>query len=156
MEAFQTKRVYGIGNRWRLEFGDLATERANLMTVAVIVITSLVFRVILKAMAHDQTQLHEQFQGIIQRCPADWKPQLAAQFVAQLLKREMTFYAINGIEDGKALRSLTKSVLFQVAGQYCIDCFLDVFFHFMGQHSLKPHKITTFSSETGNNYLKKF
>ena len=76
------------------------------MTVAVIVITSLVFRVILKAMAHDQTQLHEQLQGVIQRCPADWKPQLAAQFVAQLLKREMSYHTIDSIQNSITLRSL--------------------------------------------------
>jgi len=49
----------------------------------------------------------------------------------------MTINAVNGIQDGISLRSLAKSIQFQVVGQDVLDRHFDVFSHFMWLNWLK-------------------
>ena len=105
------------------------------MTMTVVVVTGLVFGNSLKAVSDDQAQFHEQFERVIQRCPADRKLQVAVQLFTKFLQREMTIDAIDGIKDGKALRRLAELVQFQVIGEDIPDRYLNTIFHFMWSDS---------------------
>ena len=131
MKAPSGHIVNGINHALRLHFGHLTAHRADLVAMAVIIVTSLVFRRGLKAVADYKTQLYQQAQRVVERGTTDGEIVFASQLVAQFLQREMARHAIHRIKDGKALRGLSMPVQFQIAGQDVLDRCLDILSHFM-------------------------
>ena len=129
----------------RLHLSNLSTDRTYLVTMAVVVITSLIFRRVMKAVAHHQSQFYKELQRVVQGGPADREIVLTGQFFAQLLQRKMAVRTVDGIQYREALRRLSVLVQLQIAGQDIPDGYLNIFSHLMWSNGLKPHKITTFS-----------
>ena len=72
-ETFRGHLLHGSTDLIGLDFHDLATHRTDLMTMAGIVVTSLVLRRALKTVTDHQAQLHEQIERIVHRSPAHMK-----------------------------------------------------------------------------------
>ena len=137
----------GVSDFDGIKFRNLATNGTYLVTMAIVVVAGLVLRRALETVADDQTQLHEKLDRIVKSGTTYRKSLHIVELVTQLLEREMLTGVIYRIEDSKTLWSLAQMVLFQIAGQNISNRILDIFFHFMWLLRLKPHKITTFSSE---------
>jgi hypothetical protein len=126
------------------------------MAMTVVVIAGLIARSSLKTVANDQPHLHEEFQRIVQGSPANGETQFLVQLLTQLLKRKMPLHAIDSIQDGVTLRSLTMIVQFQIARQYISDCRLIVFSHFMWLNWLKTAQNYYFFFRIRQELFKKY
>ena len=131
METTRRHLLDGFADLMRLHLNHLSAHRTDLVAVAIVVVTSLIFRSGLKAVAHHQAQLNQQAQRIVERGTTDGEIVFASQLLTQFLQREMTRHAIHRIKDGEALRGLSMPVQFQIAGQDILDRCLDILSHFM-------------------------
>ena len=82
-ESLRMHILHGNTDLGRLDLHHLTTHRTDLMTVAGIVVTSLVLRRTLKTVTDYQAQLHEQVECIIHRGPAHMEIHLLEQFLIQ-------------------------------------------------------------------------
>lgn len=123
--------VDSLNDLRRLHLSNLSTDRTYLVTMAVVVITSLIFRRGMKAVAYHQSQFYKELQRVVQGGPADREIVLTGQFFAQLLQRKMAVRTVDGIQYREALRRLSVLVQLQIAGQDIPDGYLNIFSHLM-------------------------
>ena len=131
METPSWHIVDSLTNLVRPYLRDLSAHGAYLVTVAIVIVTGLIFRGRLETVTHHKPQLYQQTQRIVKRSAADREIIVVGQLVAQFLQREMPVHAIYCIKDSKALRSLSMFVQFQISGQDVLDRCLDILSHFM-------------------------
>ena len=86
------------------------------MAVVVVVKTCLVACLLLEIMPDNQSQLHEEVDGIVECCPAD-PEEILLHLGAEFLQCEMPVNVVYGIEYGISLRGFPAIVLLQVVGQ---------------------------------------
>jgi hypothetical protein len=108
----------------RLHLVDPATHRADLMTVAGVIVTGLVLRRTLKTVTNHQAQFHKQIQGIIHRGPAHVEIHFIQEFIIQFLQREMATDTIDSPQNSVTLQGLAMIVHLKIIIQdalYSVD-----------------------------------
>ena len=87
--------INGILQHLTVDFSHAPTNRADLVTMALIIITSLIDGITRKAMPDNKPQPNEKSHGIVERSTADTEI-LAFQRSAQLLEREVSLDVVDG------------------------------------------------------------
>ena len=128
-ETLQVQVLNRLDNLRRPELRHLPAHRTYLMAMAVVVVTRLVFRDSLKAMADDQAQLQEKIQCVIDRRPTDDEKEVIDQLLIQFLEREVTVDAVDGFQDGVALWRLAMIIHLKIVIQNPFYSRQNTFFH---------------------------
>ena len=132
-ETAQTETVNSLDDHRGGNLRGLPTDGADLMTVVVVAIVGLVFGRTLKAMAHHQTDLHQEIERVVERGPADREVILLYHLRLELIKGEEAFMAVDGTQDGITLRRLAMTSHLKIVIQNACDrldyCLLHLIIH---------------------------
>ena len=112
-----------------VDLRHLAAGGADLVTMVIVAVVSLVFRGALEAMGHDQTDLPKEVERVVERSPTDREGVFLCQLLFELLKGEMAFMVVDGTQDGVTLRRLAMTGHLKIVIQNACDRLDYCFFH---------------------------
>lgn len=95
---------------------------------ASVVSAGLIAHAVMKAMADNEVQAHEQPDGVIHRAAAYGEAKLS-HTLQQLLYGKMRLEAINGFQHGKPLRGFPAVAVLKIRGQNPQGCVFCIVFH---------------------------
>ena len=134
----------GVLEVFVLKLRDLATLGANLMMMRAAIVAPFILGGVAKLVLDDQTGIHQQDDGIVERGTADTELLLPFHQRIESVNIEMTLYRIDGVKYGIAFGRLAMSVLIEIFRKYLLDRFFQFVTLTHGRSFLQPTKLTLF------------
>ena len=122
----------------------LAALGTDLMMMRTTIVAPLVLGRVAKLVLDDQTGIHQQDDGIVERGTTDTKLFLPLHQRIKGINVEMPLYRIDGVEYGISLGRLTMPVQIEIFRKYLLDRFFQFVTLTHNRYFLQPTKLTLF------------